>query len=146
MNAAHDLAEFCLYVLYICTFVLLLVGLLYLLWRGLLRPTHSFLVEKGYLQPLVDRASAPREHSVTRRWPYFIGIGIVSVLLAILELSLTKMNTPGWWAMSKICAAPNPQGSPCDLTVITLLPIVLDASMVFLILWGAYSAWLSTRD
>ena len=92
---ARDLADFCLFVLYVSAFVFPVAGLLYLLWRGLVRPGYSFLVEKGYLQPLVGRASAPRKRSFTGRWRHFIEIGTLSVFLAMLELRLTKMNTPG---------------------------------------------------
>jgi hypothetical protein len=145
----HDLADFCLFVIYICAFVFLVVGLLYLLWRGLLRPVYSFLVEKGYLQALVGRADAPRERSVTGRWRHFIEIEIASVLLAMLELRLTKMNTPGDWVMAHVCdtsaAWSSPHGSRCDLGTIIVLPIVVDASMIFLVLWGAYSVWVEAR-
>ncbi len=146
----HDLADFCLFVIYICAFVFLVVGLLYLLWRGLLRPVYSFLVEKGYLQALVGRAGAPRERSVTGRWRHFIEIGTASVLLAMLELGLTKMNTPGYWVMALVCdtsaAWSSPHGSRCDLGTIIVLPIVVDASMIFLVLWVAYSVWVEARD
>jgi len=147
---AHDLAEFCLYVLYISAFVLLVVGLLYLLWRGLVRPVYSFLVEKGYLQPLIGRASTPRKRSVAGRWRHFIEIGIASALLAMLELRLTEMNTPGEWVMARVCdtsgAWSSPHGSRCDLRTIIVLPIVVDASMIFLVLWVAYSVWVEARD
>ena len=93
-EVAHDLVSFGLFILYISVFVLAIVGVFYLVWRGLLRPVYSFLVEKGYLQALVGRAGAPRERSITGRWRHFIEIGIVSVLLAMFELGLTKMNTP----------------------------------------------------
>jgi hypothetical protein len=149
-SAHHDLANFCLFVIYICAFVFLVVGSLYLLWRGLLRPVYSFLVEKGYLQALVGRAGAPREPSVTGRWRHFIEIGILSVLLAMLELRLTKMNTPGDWVMARVCdtsaAWSSPHGSRCDLGTIIVLPVVVDASMIFLALWGAYSVWVEARD
>jgi hypothetical protein len=147
---AHDLAEFCLYVLYISAFVLLVVGLFYLLWGGLVRPVYSFLVEKGYLQPLIGRASSPRRRSVIGRWRHFIEIGIASVLLAMLELRLTEMNTPGEWVMARVCdtsaAWSSPHGSRCDLRTIIVLPIVVDASMIFLVLWVAYSVWVEARD
>ena len=147
---AHDLAEFCLFVLYISAFVFLVVGLLYLLWRVFVRPVYSFLVEKGYLQPLVGRASTPRERSGTGRWLHFIEIGIASVFLAMIELGLTKMNTPGVWVMARICdpsaAWANPHTSRCDLRTIMVLPIVVDASIIFLGLWGAYSVWVEARD
>jgi hypothetical protein len=147
---AHDLADFCLFVLYISAFVFLVVGLLYLLWRGLVRPVYSFLVGKGYLQPLVGRANTPCERSFNGRWPYFIGIGIASVFLAMIELVLTKMNTPGVWVMARVCdtsaAWSNPHGSRCDLGTIMVLPIVVDASMIFLGLWVAYSVWVEARD
>ena len=152
-SAHHDLADFCLFVFYICAFVFPVVGLLYLLWRGLLRPVYSFLVEKGYLQALVGRAGAPRERSVTGRWRHFIEIGIASVLLAVLlamlELRFGK-STPGDWVMARVCdtsaAWSSPHGSRCDLGTIIVLPIVVDASMIFLVLWGAYSVWLEARD
>jgi len=149
-DVAHDLASFASFILYISVVVLAIVGVFYLVWRGLLRPVYSFLVEKGYLQALVGRAGAPRERSVTGRWRHFIEIGIASVLLAMLELGLTKMNTPGEWVMARVCdisaAWSSPYGSRCDLGTIIVLPIVVDASMIFLVLWVAYSVWVEARD
>jgi len=116
--------------------VFVVVGGFYLLWRGLLRPVYLHLV-KTILQPLVRNDTRGRRSG--GRWRHFIEIGVLSVLLAGVELRITQMATPGAWAVSKLCY--NPLGSPCDLGVILLLPIVLDASMIFLVLWGAYSAW-----
>ena len=82
-EVAHDLVSFGLFILYISVFVLAIVGVFYLVWRGLLRLVYSFLVEKGYLQALVGIVGAPRERSITGRWRHFIEIGIVSVLLAM---------------------------------------------------------------
>ena len=148
-EVAHDLVSFGLFILYISVFVLAIVGVFYLVWRGLLRPVYSFLVEKGYLQALVGRAGAPRERSITGRWRHFIEIGIVSVLLAMFELGLTKMNTPGEWVMARVCdvsaAASSPLGSRCDFGTILVLPIVVDASMIFLVLWVAYLLWVEAR-
>jgi hypothetical protein len=148
-DVAHDLGEQALFVIYVCAFVFLVVSLFYLLWRGLLRPVFSFLVEKGYLQAL-GRADAPRERSVNGRWRHFIEIGIASVLLARLELGLTKENTPGEWVMARVCnisaAWTIPNGSRCDFGTIIVLPIIVDASMIFLVLWVAYSVWVEPRD
>ena len=146
-DVAHDLASFGLFILYISVFVLAVVGVFYLVWGGLLHPVYSFLVEKGYLQALVGRAGAPRERSVTGRWRHFIEIGIASVLLAMLELGLTKMNTPGEWVMARVCDVSAARVvSRCDFGTIIVLPIVVDASMIFLVLWVAYSLWVEARD
>lgn len=118
--------------------VFVVVGVLYLLWRGLLRPVCLHLVKTGVLPPLVGSATRC-QHSATESWRHFIEAGILSVLLAGVEFKIAQMATPGMWLVSKLCY--NPLGSPCDLRVIILLPTVLDAAMIFLALWGAYSAW-----
>jgi len=116
--------------------VFVVVGGFYLLWRGLLRPVYLHLVKADF-QPLVRNDTSGRRSA--GHWRHFIEIGVLSVLLAGVELRIMQMATPGAWVVSKLCY--NPLGSPCDLRVILLLPIVLDASMIFLVLWGAYSAW-----
>jgi hypothetical protein len=145
MDLAHDLASFVLFFLVICAVVLAVVGVLYFVWRGLLLPALSYLVRKGILQPVVGPASATRERSVSGLSRHFIEIGILSVVLALAALSITKMNTPGMWVTAWFCARANRQGSPYDLRTILTLPIVLDASMIFVVLWGAYSMWTEKR-
>jgi hypothetical protein len=141
------LASLGLFILYISVFVLAVGGIFYLVWGGLLHPFYSFLVGKGYLEELVGRAGAPREHSVTGRWRHFIEIGIASVVLAMVELELTKMNTPGEWVMARVCDVSAARVVPqCDFGTILVLPIVVDASMIFLVLWVAYSLWVEARD
>ena len=114
MDLAHDLASFVLFFLFICTVVLAVVGVLYFVWRGLLLPALSHLVRKGILQPVVGPARATRERSVSGLSRHFIEIGILSVVLALAALSITKMNTPGMWVTAWFCARANRQGSPYD--------------------------------
>lgn len=118
--------------------VFVVVGVFYLLWRGLLRPVYLYLVNTGVLKPVVGNA-ARGQGSAAGRWRHFIEIGVLSVVLAGVELRIRQMVTPGAWLVFKFCY--NPLGSPCDWWVVLLLPIVLDASMIFLVLWGARSAW-----
>jgi hypothetical protein len=143
MSLFHDLAGFGLLLLCLLAGVFVVVGVLYGLWREILRPLHSYLVKRGFILPSVGRGSA-KQHSVTGRWRHFIEIGILSVALAMVGFVKSNWNTPGSWATGKLCQTP--QGSSCDLRVILLLPIILDASMIFIVLWGAYSAWIGWRD
>src|SRR5208282_3397105 len=97
------------------------------------------------LQPVVGPASATREDPVSGRLQHFIGIVVLSVVLAIAELGITRMKTPGMWVMGWLCVRANPQGCQFGLGTIIILPIVLDASMILAVLWGAYSMWMEAR-
>jgi len=105
------------------------VGVLYLLWQGL----------RWLVGSLIDREEQPH---IGRR-PDLIGVGVPSVLLALFETWITKMRTPGWWAMGILCTQVS---SGCNLWVVFLLPPVLDALLIFVVLWIAYSKWLDARD
>jgi hypothetical protein len=142
MSLAHDLAGFGLLLLGILAGVFVVVGVLYGLWRELLKPAHSYLVQRGFIRSSVGRGSA-KQHSAGR-WRHFIEIGILSVALAMVGFVKSNWSTPGSWATGKICQTS--QGSSCDLRVILFLPMILDASMIFIVLWGAYSAWTASRD
>jgi hypothetical protein len=145
MGVAHDLDQFALFFLFICAAVLVVVGVLYLVWRGLFQPVLSYLVEKGILQPLVGGPNPTRKHSVPGRWRHFIEIGILSVVLEMAALRITQMNTPGEWVVGWLCARANEQGRPYGFGTIIILPIVLDACMIFIVLWAAYSILMEMR-
>jgi hypothetical protein len=135
------------FVLLISTIVLVIVGILYILWRELVRPFFVYLIAKGILQsPLRGAPKANRQPvSGLSSFLYFIGIGILSTLLAFAEAAVTKMNTPGDWVMGRLATTANQKGDPYDLSAILFLPIVLDACLIFVVLWAIHS-WIEARS
>jgi hypothetical protein len=70
----------------------------------------------------------------------------VSLVLETVALASTGMNTPGEWVMGWLAARANQRGESYDLRTIIILPIVLDASIIFVVLWDAYSTCMEIRD
>ena len=137
--------ELIIFVLFLSAAVLLVVGILYVIWRGLIRPAFAYLTEKGYLQPLVPGTGVAREQSMSGGWKYFVGSGVVSVVLAITADRITNMNTPGWWLMKRLSATANQNGEPYDFSTIIVVPIVLDACLIFFVVWAVRAIWIESQ-
>jgi hypothetical protein len=134
-----------IFLILLCAIVLTIVGVLYLFWRGLIRPVYSYLVEKEIFQPIVPTSNTTHRQMISERRRCFIWSGILSAVLALAETKILRMNTPGWWVMDRLAATANEKGEPYDLRIIVLLPIVLDACIIFVFVWMACSIWIESR-
>jgi hypothetical protein len=116
------------YAVFIAIFLVVLWGG-YLLWRTIRRKPP----EDGIAEP---------QNSFVNRWMYVVGVGVLSVTLAIAAWNLTKMGTPGWWVAGTVVNLTQKHDFAFDMWLFGVIPIVLDAGICFAILWGGYLLWI----
>ncbi|MGA7294432.1 MAG: hypothetical protein WBW53_11565 [Terriglobales bacterium] len=77
--------------------------------------------------------------SFANRWIYVVGVGVLSVTLAIAAWNLTKMGTPGWWVAGTLLNLIQKKDDfGFELLLFAVVPIIVDAGICFAILWGGY--------
>jgi len=89
--------------------------------------------------PASTLAESQRSSGV--HWRHVVELGVLSIVLALIGESLTSMQTPGTFFRGEIFMAAHAQNLTF-LPLYFLMPIVVDAAVLFAAIWGGYMLWI----